>query len=136
MRPRTLPGHGGQAGKCEPEAECGNGLIEPSEGCDDGNSNPGDGCDDRCEKENGWTCTEEPSICETRCGDGITAGSEECDDGTLNSDTQPDACRTDCKEPICNDGVTDPSNEEECDDGNINPGDGCDEFCQLECIAG
>ncbi len=69
------------------------------------------------------------------CGDGVTNGDEECDDGINgNSDTRPDACRTDCTLPSCGDTVTDPGYGEECDDGNTADGDGCnavclDEFC-------
>jgi hypothetical protein len=47
------------------------------------------------------------------CGDGVIEGTEECDDGEQNSDTRPDACRTDCLEAYCGDGVRD--THEECD---------------------
>ncbi len=73
--------------------------------------------------------------CETGfCGDGtIDAGAgEECDDGSANSDTTPDACRTDCTLPICGDGVTDTS--EDCDDGNTKDFDGCSSICIHETI--
>jgi len=58
-------------------------------------------------------CADGPS-----CGDGIIDPDEECDDGDLNSDTDPDACRTDCTLPFCGDGVIDSG--EECDDGDAN----------------
>jgi len=48
------------------------------------------------------------------CGNGEVEGTEQCDDGTANSNTEPDACRTDCTNPRCGDGVVDSS--EQCDD--------------------
>jgi len=41
------------------------------------------------------------------CGNGIIEEGEECDDGLLNSDTQPDACRTNCRKAHCGDKVID-----------------------------
>ncbi|MFC1730256.1 DUF4215 domain-containing protein [candidate division KSB1 bacterium] len=41
------------------------------------------------------------------CGDGDVQFGEECDDGGLNSDTEPNACRTDCTDPSCGDGLCD-----------------------------
>jgi cysteine-rich repeat protein len=55
---------------------------------------------------------------------------EECDDGPANSDTTPDACRTDCTLAGCGDGTTDSG--EECDDGNTAGGDGCEADCTLQ----
>jgi CSLREA domain-containing protein len=67
------------------------------------------------------------------CGDGvIQSPDEECDDGANNSDTEPDACRTDCTLPICGDGVVDTGAGETCDDGNTVDGDGCSSSCVLE----
>lgn len=66
------------------------------------------------------------------CGDGSLDPSEECDNGVNNSDTTPDACRTDCTLPSCGDSVTDTG--EQCDDGNTTPGDGCDEACNVEIV--
>jgi len=48
------------------------------------------------------------------CGDGLPGPGEECDDGPANSDTAPDACRTDCTDPSCGDGVRDSG--EACDE--------------------
>jgi cysteine-rich repeat protein len=62
-----------------------------------------------------------------RCGDGIIQGGEECDEGGLNSDTAPDACRTDCRMFRCGDGVVDTG--EACDDGNRVDTDGCSNAC-------
>lgn len=64
------------------------------------------------------------------CGNGQTDTGEECDQGANNSDTEPDACRTDCKLPRCGDGVEDTG--EVCDDGNTAAGDGCSATCDIE----
>ncbi|MEZ4266270.1 MAG: lamin tail domain-containing protein [Myxococcota bacterium] len=61
------------------------------------------------------------------CGNGEVEGTEACDEGTANSDTAPDACRTDCSDPRCGDGVTDTG--EECDDGNDDALDACTPGC-------
>ena len=67
------------------------------------------------------------------CGDGTVQGNEECDDGLAgNSDTAPNACRTDCTDPACHDGVHDPAFGEQCDDGNTVNGDGCSGECVLD----
>lgn len=66
------------------------------------------------------------------CGNGIPQEGEECDDGSRNSDTEPDACREDCREPVCGDGTRDPGHHEECDDGNTANLDGCTASCVLE----
>ena len=50
------------------------------------------------------------------CGDGVVDPEEQCDQGSANSDTAPDACRTDCREAYCGDAVVDTA--ETCDDGN------------------
>ena len=56
------------------------------------------------------------------CGDGIVTAPEECDDGDANnSDTAPDACRTDCTAASCGDGVVDSG--ETCDGGPDCPAD-------------
>lgn len=64
------------------------------------------------------------------CGDGIVDRDEECDDGDGNSDSEPNACRTDCTNPGCGDGVLDSG--EDCDDGNTVGGDGCGPGCLFE----
>jgi len=61
------------------------------------------------------------------CGDGIVTAPEDCDDGPNNSDSVPDACRTDCTSATCGDGVVDSA--EDCDDGNQNGGDDCPADC-------
>lgn len=60
------------------------------------------------------------------CGDGIIQNElgEQCDDGVANSNTEADACREDCTNPRCGDGVVDTG--EECDGGS-----NCDSNCQV-----
>jgi len=66
-----------------------------------------------------------------QCGDGIQhPDCEQCDDGPANSDTTPDACRTNCGRAHCNDGIVDSG--EECDDGNATNCDGCSANCLSE----
>ena len=62
------------------------------------------------------------------CGDGIVTADEECDDAELNSDLEPDACRTDCTFPRCGDGVVDM--DEQCDDGDDVEVNFCDNECR------
>lgn len=52
------------------------------------------------------------------CGDGHVDPGESCDDGAANSDSAPDACRTDCRHSYCGDSVLDSG--EECDGNNLN----------------
>ena len=64
------------------------------------------------------------------CGNGDLDGLEECDDGAANSDTLPDACRTDCTQARCGDGVTDAG--ELCDEGAAN-NDDVPDACRTTC---
>jgi hypothetical protein len=57
------------------------------------------------------------------CGNGRIDPGEQCDDGPGNSDTAPDACRTDCTLARCGDGVIDSG--ETCD--------GTSGFCSSTC---
>ena len=113
----------GTTSVCDPI--CADGLQKPGEECDRGNDNtcqcPWNQDETACDV----CCNCALQTSPTRyCGDGIhQAGDEECDTGSSNSDTTPNACRTDCDNPSCGDGVVD--NGEECDDGNIISGDGC-----------
>jgi cysteine-rich repeat protein len=77
-------------------------------------------------------CPEAPhdSWLEPGCGNGVVEGSELCDEGADNSDTAPDACRSDCLPARCGDGVTD--SQEACDDGDDHGGDGCTPLCEPE----
>ena len=67
------------------------------------------------------------NLMDSQCGSYFEA----CDEGGDNSDTAPGACRTDCSEPYCGDGVVDTPDGEECDDGNATDGDGCSSICEL-----
>ncbi|HEY0138324.1 MAG TPA: hypothetical protein VGB85_29770, partial [Nannocystis sp.] len=64
------------------------------------------------------------------CGDGIVDAGEACDNGPANSDTTPNACRTDCVFAFCGDAVIDGG--EQCDDGDALGGDGCSAACMIE----
>jgi cysteine-rich repeat protein len=64
------------------------------------------------------------------CGNGTLDEGEECDDGNLNSDIEPDGCRTRCIVSFCGDGVQDA--REQCDDGNGDDLDGCSSECAPE----
>ena len=95
-------------------------------------------CDDACSLVDGscvrmctgMSCSDEgrcvdgyeecdPSQCATEpvCGNGVKEGAEECDNGDANSDTEPDACRTDCTVSRCGDNVLDSG--ELCDCGEL-----------------
>ncbi|MCH7596509.1 MAG: IPTL-CTERM sorting domain-containing protein, partial [Planctomycetes bacterium] len=109
---------------CE-AAECGDGTLNTTTGeeCDDGFT---DGCG-TCNAD----CTG-PGAGYT-CGDGqVCPEFEECDDGSNNSDTEPDACRTDCTAAKCGDGVRD--SDEECDDG-VGNSDTEQGACRTNCTA-
>ncbi|MBM3231507.1 DUF4215 domain-containing protein, partial [Candidatus Peregrinibacteria bacterium] len=109
-------GGDGCSSKCRIEVAaripaCGDGIRDSGETCDDGNTDSGDGCDS--------SCTKEPV-----CGNGEVESGEECDNGDRNSDTNPDACRSQCKKSRCGDGVQD--NNEQCDGGQS-----CTESCTV-----
>ena len=59
------------------------------------------------------------------CGNNIVESGEECDDGNTNDN---DACKNDCTNNICSDGVI-YTGVEECDDGNTNDNDACKNDC-------
>jgi cysteine-rich repeat protein len=65
------------------------------------------------------------------CGNGEVDPGEVCDLGEANSDTTPDACRTNCRPARCGDGVTD--TEEACDDG-VGNSDTAPDACRLDCV--
>jgi cysteine-rich repeat protein len=94
---------------------CGDGVLQATEECDDGNLVPGDGCS---------------SCLLPQCGDSVVQADfgEQCDNGPANNDTTANACRTDCLNPGCGDGVLDRG--EACDDGNTNNADGCSNLCR------
>jgi formylglycine-generating enzyme required for sulfatase activity len=62
------------------------------------------------------------------CNNNVLEPGEACDAGPANSDTTPDACRTDCTLPRCGDGVTDRG--EACD------GPGCRPDCSAPIACG
>jgi hypothetical protein len=64
------------------------------------------------------------------CGDGVVQEGfgEECDDGDGNSDTMPDACRTNCHPASCGDAIVDTG--EDCDEGEANDDSGA---CHTDC---
>lgn len=66
------------------------------------------------------------------CGDSEQDPGEVCDDGPANSDSNPDACRTDCRLPWCGDGVAD--TDEQCDQGAANS-DTDPDACRTSCTA-
>ena len=94
-------------------ASCGDGCWSESEHCDE--SAGSENCD---------------QCLSLVCGNGVVQGAEECDDGSNNSDSQPDACRTDCRLSYCRDGVID--SDEECDDGSNNS-DLIPDRCRTDC---
>lgn len=103
-------------------AECGNGQRETGEACD--------GAD-----LGGFTCASigyasgtlscQPSclfdvaacVANPVCGNGVLEINEECDNGGQNSDSVPDACRTNCKKSYCGDEVIDIF--EDCEPGDL-----------------
>jgi len=66
------------------------------------------------------------------CGDSVLQEGEACDTGAALSNSEPDACRTDCSQPSCGDGVTDIAQGEVCDDSNSWGGDGCSPSCAAD----
>jgi cysteine-rich repeat protein len=103
--------------RAPPPATCGDGDVDPGEECDDGNTVDTDACRN--------DCTEAAA-----CGDGEVDAGEQCDDGTDNSDTAPDACRTNCRVAACGDGVLDTG--EQCDEGLDNGIGSCMADCTID----
>lgn len=64
------------------------------------------------------------------CGNARIDQEEACDDGEKNSDSTPDACRSDCRAAHCGDGVKDKA--EACDDGEKNS-DRAANACRSDC---
>lgn len=104
-------------------AICGNGTRETGEQCDGtdlgsftctglGFSSGTLACSGDCHFDTRG-CVASPV-----CGNGVLEIGEECDRGAANSDTVPDACRTDCKRAHCDDGVID--SFEDCEGRNLN----------------
>eukprot|EP01098_Paradermamoeba_levis_P007256 TRINITY_DN2_c0_g2_i4.p1 TRINITY_DN2_c0_g2~~TRINITY_DN2_c0_g2_i4.p1 ORF type:complete len:786 (-),score=358.39 TRINITY_DN2_c0_g2_i4:388-2478(-) len=128
---------------------CGNGRVDNATGeqCDNGAANSNavpNACRTNCRmptcgdgvRDDGEDCdtganTRQCQNCRVVCGNGILEAGEECDDGIYNSDTVPNACRTNCFLWACGDGVFDAL--EECDDGknNANKSDACRPWCSI-----
>jgi cysteine-rich repeat protein len=112
---------------------CGDGLVDSGEECDAGASNSdstagagtcrticrfafcGDGVVDpgtgMCDLGSGFCLTGDTG---EACASNAQCD-EECDNRAANSDTQPGACRTTCRNAFCGDAVVDPG--EQCDVG-------------------
>jgi hypothetical protein len=93
-------------GECEPPgtATCSATCVPTGPFCGDGFITG----TEQCEPPNTLVCS---STCQNivGCGNGVLEGSEQCDNGTANSNTTPGACRTNCTNPSCGDGVVDPT---------------------------
>lgn len=115
-------------GTCQP-AVCGDGFTRTQganpEQCDDGNHDNSDSCPD------GSLGTCKPAM----CGDGFVrtqgANPEQCDKGMANSDTDKDACRTDCSLAHCGDNVKDSG--EQCDPPTTGACAGAGATCNTMC---
>jgi len=127
----SLPGH-------VKADECGNGRLNSGEDCDWTGERPypekiiwKDNLPD-CEQGLRAACWKCKQYCYSypTCGDGILEEGEWCDDGIMNSDLQPDACRSNCRWPYCGDSVIDTG--EDCDDGSSNA-DFTPDHCRADC---
>ena len=135
----------------------GTGVVNGSDECDDGSDNSdeapdacradctnarcGDGVIDRdneaCDDNLAEVTVHQRVF--TSCGNGILEDGEDCDNADSNSDTEPNACRSNCTNARCGDGVIDSGNRENCDDGRDNTEDctygemGCS-VCSTMCM--
>jgi len=109
---------------------CGDGhLLAGVEVCDDGNTADDDDCRADCGQDM------------TQCGDGSDDPGEQCDDGSANSDDTANACRQNCKLPVCGDDVADSNFGEQCDGDDLGGGtcatynlDGGPLTCDASCM--
>ncbi len=126
--------------------ECGDGYTNVAyippwaaapESCDTGGSSQT--CDSDCTPpacgDDHWNPSFKPpgSSWTEECDD----GNGDIDDGIANSDTAPNACRTNCRKAFCGDGVVDthgpgPMDDEGCDDGAANSNTTPD-ACRTDC---
>lgn len=100
---------------CQIVPTCGDNVVDAPEECD-AVSLPTATCDINCQE-----------IPPVTCGDGTVNGTEQCDNGAANSDTAPNACRTNCTNPSCGDAVVDTG--EQCDAVSL-PTATCSATCQ------
>jgi cysteine-rich repeat protein len=105
-------------------AGCTSGPSGGLETCDDGNGSNSDNCLTTCAAA---TCSDGFVCNSVGCTSGPGGGLEQCDNAGANSNVTPDACRTDCRNPFCGDGVDD--TPEGCDDGNAINSDACLNSC-------
>jgi hypothetical protein len=107
-------------------------CMPPGSGLRAGLDRDEDGYRDRDEIDAGSDPADATSIpsADPFCGDGDVDPGEDCDEGGANSDTTPDACRTDCTVAACGDEVADSG--EDCDDGAANS-DTTPDACRADC---
>ena len=138
-------------GRVDTGEECDDGNTDDTDDCKNDCTEPvadsscgrcGDSCEDlnsvsNCPRSTLGVvvlCEEINGVCQRTnanvCGNGQREGSEQCDTALANSDTMPNACRTDCQNPSCGDGVVD--NGEACDDGTSNS-DSTADTCRTSC---
>ena len=110
----TVAGDGCSA-NCKSREVCGNNIIDRDfqngesdarwEVCDDGNTSDGDLCSKDCTISAG-------------CGNGEVDPGEDCDNGKSDQEgrtIQTAECNTDCRTPLCGDGIINTSAGENCD---------------------
>ncbi|PIE17245.1 MAG: hypothetical protein CSA66_06335 [Proteobacteria bacterium] len=117
-------GYGGCTPDCHVGPRCGDGIVQQGhEVCDSG---AGNGEPNRCD----LTCS---GLTPATCGNGVKEDGEDCDLGAEVNSNQPNAaCRTDCSQRRCGDGVADDAFGEQCDAAVAN-GDtlcGCQDGCK------
>jgi cysteine-rich repeat protein len=91
--------------------DCNNSTLNGAEVCDTGGFSAT--CDDNCTPPSCGDLTTNPAV------------NEDCDDGNANPN---DACKNDCTNNVCGDGVQ-RTGFEQCDDGNANNNDACKNDC-------
>lgn len=84
----------------------------------------------RQSQKSGTLPTIVPASPSPSCGNAKLESGEQCDLGSANSNAPNAACRIDCSNRRCGDGVTDTNFAELCDDGNTADYDGCGATCK------